>query len=220
MNISRKIILATVLLSGIGIFSAGSLVGWKSSSVAAIALEKIVFEQLVTIREVQINQIERYFSTIAKGITTLSNNHMVMDMMEELPLPFSQYGQQTRLQEGGQLKGYYTQKFDEEYRSQNPSSSSSSTSKLTQLSDNTRLIQHAYISGNSNPLGSKNQLVSAEDGTRYSELHKKYHPYLNQYLESFGFYDIFLVEPETGFVVYSVFKELDFATSLYSGPRN
>ncbi len=67
-------------------------------------------------------------------------------------------------------------------------------------------------------LGGKNELVSADDGTRYSELHKKYHPHLNQYLTSFGFYDIFLVEPETGVVVYSVFKELDFATSLLTGP--
>ena len=31
-------------------------------------------------------------------------------------------------------------------------------------------------------------------------------------------YDIFLVDAETGFIVYSVFKEVDYATSLKSGP--
>lgn len=218
MKISSKIILATVLLSGIGIFTAGSLVGWKSSSVASDALEKRAFEQLVAIREMQKNRIERYFSTIVKEITTLSNDRMVMDMMEEIPQSFFGYKDETSYKEVGELNGYYTQMFDEEYLSQNPSSTASSISKLEQLSDNSKLIQHAYISGNSHPLGSKNQLVQAEDGSKYSELHKKYHPHLNQYLEAFGFYDIFLIEPETGYVVYSVFKELDFATSLLSGP--
>ena len=218
MKISSKIILATVLLSGIGIFTAGSLVGWKSSSVASDALEKRAFEQLVAIREMQKNRIERYFSTIVKEITTLSNDRMVMDMMEEIPQSFFGYKDETSYKEVGELNGYYTQMFDEEYLSQNPSSTASSISKLEQLSDNSKLIQHAYISGNSHPLGSKNQLVQAEDGSKYSELHKKYHPHLNQYLEAFGFYDIFLIEPETGYVIYSVFKELDFATSLLSGP--
>ena len=37
-------------------------------------------------------------------------------------------------------------------------------------------------------------------------------------LEKFGYYDIFLVEPDNGRVVYSVFKELDYATSLVDGP--
>ncbi len=218
MKISSKIILATVLLSGIGILTAGALVGWKSSSIASTALEKRAFDRLVAIREVQKNQIERYFSMIEKEVMTLSNDRMVMDMMEDLPQSFSQYAKQTELKENGELEGYYTQMFDEEYKSQNPSNSSSSTTKLEQLSDNAKSIQHAYISGNPNPLGGKNELVSADDGTRYSELHKKYHPHLNQYLTSFGFYDIFLVEPETGVVVYSVFKELDFATSLLTGP--
>ena len=33
-----------------------------------------------------------------------------------------------------------------------------------------------------------------------------------------SYYDIFLVEPDTGHIVYSVFKEVDFATSLLTGP--
>lgn len=37
-------------------------------------------------------------------------------------------------------------------------------------------------------------------------------------MEEFGYYDIFIVEPNTGHIVYSVFKELDYATSLLDGP--
>ena len=218
MKISSKIVLASVLLSGIGIFTAGSLVGWKSSSIASVALEKRAFEQLVAIREIQKSQVERYFSTIEKEMITLSNDEMVIDVMHHLPQEFFDYAQQTSQRDDSALKRYYTNEFDKEYRDQNPSAIGSATSKLSMLNRNTKAIQHAYISGNSHPLGSKNSLEFANDGTPYSKTHKKYHPHFNQYLESFGFYDIFLVEPESGFVVYSVFKELDFATSLLDGP--
>ncbi|BAJ03275.1 methyl-accepting chemotaxis protein [Shewanella violacea] len=218
MKISSKIVLASVLLSGIGILTAGSLVGWKSSSIASYALEKRAFEQLVAIREIQKSQIERYFSTIEKEMITLSNNEMVIDVMHHLPQEFFDYGQQTSMRDDSALKQYYTNQFDKEYRNQNPSAMGSASSKLATLNSNTRAIQHAYISGNSNPLGSKNALEFAKDGTDYSNTHKKYHPQFNQYLEAFGFYDIFLVEPDSGYVVYSVFKELDYATSLLDGP--
>jgi len=41
---------------------------------------------------------------------------------------------------------------------------------------------------------------------------------VRNYLEKFGYYDIFLVDSQTGDIVYSVFKELDYTTSLIDGP--
>ncbi|GAG01676.1 unnamed protein product, partial [marine sediment metagenome] len=45
-----------------------------------------------------------------------------------------------------------------------------------------------------------------------------YHPLIRSFLEKFGYYDIFLIDNETGNIVYSVYKEVDFGTSLLSGP--
>ncbi|KGJ86496.1 methyl-accepting chemotaxis protein [Colwellia psychrerythraea] len=218
MKISSKIILASVVLSAIGIITAGGLVGWQASSIAATAMEKRAFSQLVAIREIQKTQIENYFKTIKQDVITYSNDVMIIDMMQQLSTAFFNYDNQTSMRDNTKIEGYYRDQFDPEYRKQNPSSSLSSLEKFQQLNQNTKSLQHAYISGNANPLGSKNGLLFAEDGSKYSQLHKKYHSHLDQYLNAFGFYDIFLVEPETGFVIYTVFKELDFATSLLSGP--
>ena len=68
------------------------------------------------------------------------------------------------------------------------------------------------------PLGSKHLLDRAKDESSYSALHAKYHPPVRSYLEKFGYYDIFLVDPQNGDIVYSVFKELDYSTSLSTGP--
>ena len=37
-------------------------------------------------------------------------------------------------------------------------------------------------------------------------------------MQDYGLYDFFLVDAQTGFVVYTYFKELDFATNLRNGP--
>jgi len=218
MKISNKIILASVILSAIGIITAGALVGWQASSIAAAAIEKRAFSQLIAIREIQKTQIENYFKTIKQEVITLSNDRMIIDMMQQLPKPFFNYDNETSIRNNDEIQSYYRNEFDPKYKSQNPASSFSSIERYQQLNQNSKSLQHAYISDNPSSLGNKNGLVFANDGSNYSQLHKKYHPHLDQYLNAFGFYDIFLVEPATGFIIYSVFKELDFATSLLSGP--
>ena len=218
MKIANKIIIASVVLSAIGIITAGSLVGWQASSIASKALEKRAFEQLIAIREIQKTQIEEYFITIRHEIVSLSSDLMVSDMMYKMSKPFYKFNQESSLKETGQLEQYYTAQFDKQYKEKNPNSTESSIKQFAKLNQNSKSIQHAYISGNKYELGNKNKLNFSDDNTAYSKIHKKYHPHLNKYLEAFGFYDIFLVDSDTGYVIYSVFKELDFATSLKDGP--
>ena len=79
------------------------------------------------------------------------------------------------------------------------------------------VLQNLYIQANNNAMASKHLLDAADDGSTYSQLHKRYHPPLREFLERFGFYDIFLVDSESGNIIYSVYKELDYATSLLDG---
>ena len=51
----------------------------------------------------------------------------------------------------------------------------------------------------------------------YDRVHQYYHPVLRSYRSRSGYYDLFLVEPENGSVVYSVFKENDYGTALRGG---
>ncbi|MFD2204976.1 methyl-accepting chemotaxis protein [Kiloniella antarctica] len=50
----------------------------------------------------------------------------------------------------------------------------------------------------------------------YHTEHRRFHPWFRQMLLARGYYDIFLVDAE-GNVVYTVFKELDYATNLING---
>lgn len=84
------------------------------------------------------------------------------------------------------------------------------------LGDPKTTLQRIYIDENPHPTGQKENLDAGKDGSRYSALHAKYHPYLRAFLRDRGYYDIFLFDTK-GNLVYSVYKELDYATNLVSG---
>jgi methyl-accepting chemotaxis protein len=77
-------------------------------------------------------------------------------------------------------------------------------------------LQKRYIKDNPNPLGEKHLLNKANANDAYDVVHEKYHPRFRELLEAGAYYDIFIISPE-GDIIYSVFKELDYATNLNSG---
>lgn len=89
-------------------------------------------------------------------------------------------------------------------------------SDLAQTGNPTDTLHKLYINDNPNPTGKKEELDFAPDGSSYSAAHAKYHPWFREFLRKRGYYDIFLFDA-SGNLVYTVFKELDFATNLVSG---
>lgn len=77
-------------------------------------------------------------------------------------------------------------------------------------------LQRAYIDENPHPLGSKHLLDVAEGSSGYNAAHARFHPSFRKLLEARGYYDIFLIS-NAGDIIYSVFKERDFATNLLNG---
>lgn len=82
--------------------------------------------------------------------------------------------------------------------------------------DQTKVLQQLYIDGNPHPAGQKEELDAADDGSFYSRAHARYHPWFRTFLRERGYYDIFLFDGQ-GNLVYTVFKEADYATNLVSG---
>lgn len=78
-------------------------------------------------------------------------------------------------------------------------------------------LQQQYITDNPNPTGQKDALDYAEDDSGYSSMHRQFHSGFRAQLKDRGYYDIFLFDLE-GNLVYSVFKEADFATNFVDGP--
>lgn len=83
-------------------------------------------------------------------------------------------------------------------------------------SDPQTSLQRTYIEDNPHPNGEKDQLVFSGNGDAYDRLHRKYHPDFDALQDTNGYYDVFLFDTD-GNLIYSVFKELDYATNMNTG---
>ncbi len=182
------------------------------------------FKKLVAVREIKRAAVERYFQLINDQILTFSEDQMVIDAVRDFRTGFGNV-----IKENGysgadinamrnELASYYTGLFDAKYQEENDGKTSNPERYLQQLDDDSIVLQYHYIRANIHPLGDKHRLDCAPDKSTYSAAHAKVHPIVRSFLEKFGYYDIFLADPETGDIIYSVFKELDYSTSLIDGP--
>ena len=213
-------IIGAAALAAIPVIIASITLGNKASKDSELALEKAAEERLIAIRDSSKARIEDYFETIDKQIITLSTNRMVIDAMKMFKQGFNNYRTEVdsnTTQQRQALNNYYAQDFNNEFKKHNNGENSDARKWFSQLDDDSIALQYKLIKANSNPLGSKDALIDLGDDSTYNHYHKQFHPVFRQYLQQFGFYDIFLADPDSGDIVYSVFKELDYTTSLKDG---
>ncbi len=177
------------------------------------------FDQLRSITSTKKRNIEYYFDIIRNQILTFAENIMVIEAIKafrtaffniEVNLPFEKFKQIEN-----DVASYYEREFIPKLNEY----VSAELKSVEYIPTDTRtlILQHRYISNNPHPTGSKSLLDHAQDGGEYNKVHASYHPIFRSFLEKFGYYDIFLIDAATGDMLYSVFKEVDFATNLFHG---
>ena len=213
LSIGTKILLA---FAAVAIVTVGTI-ALVTFTIAQTTLERESFNKLTAVREMKASQIEDYFQLISDQIITQSKDLMIIEAMKEFSEGYQSIETEVPLAvgRGTALTEYYQNEFFErlipnllsevnveEYLPKNPAAT---------------ILQELYILSNPFETGSKHLLDNAGDGSSYSAAHEQYHPIIRDFLDHFGYYDIFLVDLE-GNIVYSVFKEVDFGTSLTEGP--
>lgn len=212
LTIRSKLIVMLLTASSISI-GITAYVGYQSGREN---LTERVFGQLTSLRAAKANQIESYMETIRNQAKTMGEDLSVQMALVEFAGTYRQL-ENAPLPEDTQTKAkeYYSQNF---------------LPRLAQLQDSepvlesylptnnaSSYLQHYYLTANPNPVGEKQKLDRAEEFSGYSEIHARYHSFFRSFIEKFGYYDLFLIDPD-GTIVYSVFKETDYATNLETGP--
>ena len=215
------------------LFLSAFLIGLIPSLVVALialnnsttALSHSTFEHLVSLREAKKQSVTRYLERIEQLLLFLSHDPIVVGGVQDLSVAFSEYSEELNLLNEGEnknqrakLNSFYQQQFLPRLEANAGAATVSAQELMSGFSENTVALQSRYIVENPNPLGEKDRLDTAGGSSSYDRLHKKLHPLMSEFLHRFSFYDIFIVDLNSGNVVYSVFKEVDFATSLKQGP--
>ena len=180
------------------------------------AVEKTTFDHLTSVRAGKASRIKSYFDRIRKQARTLAKNRMITDAMMDFDDAYQALQDISLTQEQRDaVAAYYSEDFMPRLEANTGRREEPETFTPT---DNGELyLQYHYNVGNPHPPDEKPLLDDAGDGSLYSEVHTHFHPVLRDFVNEFGFHDLFLISG-SGQVVYSVAKEVDLGTHLIGGP--
>lgn len=222
MKIKTRISLLSVSLAVIPLLLGTLLVGYIAYSAAKSSLENQIEKGVLSIMEAKKQQIEDYFKIIESEMLLESKNPLVKQAMREFSHAFENYSASGHTNSAPFIEMYsaLTRFYQEDFKEKlgtNADEDFYLPALYSNLNQKSVALQYQY---RAEPSGykAKDSRVLSGINSEYAAAHKKYHPYLSYFIEKLGYYDIFLVDDKTGNVVYSAFKEVDFATSLLTGP--
>lgn len=218
-SIRGRLIVGTAALALIPLILLAGVLGYYASRQSAAALDQRAYDQMASIRAGKQEEINAYFGNVADLMRTVANTAEVRQALREgtATQPEMATGVDLDVAKAA-LTDYYLADFGKQFSIRNPGQRADISDIVAKLPAQTIAAQYAYIANNPNPLGKKNDLDQATDGSAYSAMHPRIHGYARRVVQNYGLYDFFLVDAQTGFVVYTYFKELDYGTNLRSGP--
>ena len=215
---TNPLLLALLLVSLVPL----ALMGYATYRSASQSLDAEARSKLTVVREITVKQVERYFAGLHDHLRILADDPSTREAFSDFREGFRTVLQDDAVAEPEQtrarrdLADWYTTEFAPRYKLESGRDVQSDGLSAV-LGDATIWLQDLYLVRNANPTGSKDLLDAASDASAYSRAHARHHPILRNVLRRYGLYDIFLIDAESGEIVYTVFKEIDFATSLRNG---
>ena len=212
-SIRYKLLSLLFLLALITLAVTGTIAYVKNLT----ALRSNVFNQLTGVTLSKRSQIESYYQTIHSHVETLSDDRMFVDAMREFRDAY-------RKMNNAPLQASTLDAVREDYRDnfypemQKLKMARQGFQAYLPTTPAAIQLQYLYIVKNPRPRDHRNELINSGDGSEYSTVHQKYHVAFRSIVKKFGYYDLYLIDSETGRQVYDVAKDRDFATSLWDGP--
>lgn len=198
------------------------VIGYISYDNARHSLEQQSFNKLTAVRETKADQIQDYFKNIKDQLVDLSTNPVIVQATRELKNGYNSITKDLKLDEKKleELKKENDAYFEREFLPQLNKNLTIPTTLKDELNSDPSAIalQNIYIVKNPYRTGEKLRMLSSVDGSSYSNAHAKYHKALSDFVERFGYYDLFIIDSENGNIVYTAYKEIDFTSSLSEGP--
>lgn len=214
-NLSIKSKLLAMLL-GVSVISI-AIVATLSYYSSYQALRGSVYSHLTSLRALKADRIETYFKNLELEAEGIAAGPSTIQAMRDFLTGYRELQNITVSPDwDAQLEKYYSKEFIP--RLANRVEGTPTTATYLPQSPASRYLQYRFIAGNRYPAGARQQLQEISDENAYARAHAQHHPQFRRITEKLEYYDLFLIDIETGDIVYSVAKEVDFATNLVDGP--
>lgn len=212
-GLAAKLFTILVLLGAVAVLVTGVL-GYVR---ARDALEQSILDQLTIARETKARQIQAYFRTVRNELVLLAASKMVVDATRSFRTAFDELetaGMEPELHR--KVEAWYAANFLPQM--DRVLGKDANIADYLPVGPAATYLQYHYIVANPHPAARRRLLDDAGDGSAYSREHAIFHPLMRRAATTIGFADFMIADARTGRLVYTVDKEVDFATSLRIGP--
>ena len=218
-SLTIKSILMSSILVGLGLFITIILTVALSSSKDSLLQAEL--NKLSSVKSAKASEITNYLNILEGLLISLANNEGTKDAFVAFKDGFYKLHQEIPLDlqttQNSLQKDYASNYLDKVNYSVPNSAQRRDIASYIPKDSNALVAQYVFITDNSAAVGEKNKLLfNKKYDSTYMQAHKKYHNTFNTMLEKFQLYDIFLADM-SGNLIYTDFKEKDFATNLKSG---
>jgi class 3 adenylate cyclase len=184
---------------------------------SASVLNSTIESQLSSVGQERAVAVRSGIARLRAAVSAVARDQSVANALNDLSLGFSALAEKPVTldpTEQQALETFYATEI-----SRAPSLTGLSPESLLPTTDAGRYLQYHYIVENPAPDGDRSVLDDAGDGSPYSAAHAIHHPNLLQRARALGVDDLLLISASPpGAIVYTTDKNIDFATSLQTGP--
>ncbi len=213
LTIQTKIILILLLVS-LGSIAVIAYLGYASGEVA---LKESIRRQLLSVRSVKRTQLMNRLTNIRDEVITISSAEGFVNGTKALRAAFQDLKKAEIPPEwDAEIKSFYQKQFIPEL------AKTVEGSPVAEIylprTPAAKSLQYHYLAKNPAPYGEKGRDYDYADPGPYGVAHKKYHKLMHTIIDRFGFDDAYIIDPDTGEVIYSSEKAVDLGTNLNDGP--
>jgi len=211
LSIQSKLLimlLGVSLISSVIVGVIGYVSGRESLRAAAI-------DQLTTIRELRVGELESAMAGVQRGVALDSRNLSAQTASREINAGWDelQSRELTAAQEA-ELEAYYTDEFNP--RLEAATGESYSPTAFVPESNAGKWAQY-HLTAQFDDFDAALAENDAGDGTSYSAATEQYGDYLTRLVDQVGYEDLLLLNLD-GDVVFSAYKGVDLGTDVLDGP--
>ena len=216
-----KINIKLMLFSAFGLTLLGIILGTVSIYKSSEGLKHSRLKQLDSVLSAKQGHIESYFGSLNQLLVSLAESQLTQSAILEFSNNFYNIENENSLDieiVKSSLISHYDTKYLNDVKYSLPNvRAKKETKEYLPTDENGLVAQYIFIDKNPSNIGEKNNMSFNKDyPSSYMTSHSKYHESYNSFLTNFSLYDIFMVDLK-GNIVYTVFKEKDYATNLKTG---
>jgi methyl-accepting chemotaxis protein len=221
MNIRQKLLYGAAVLTAVPVVLTAAFLWAGASQLSSQTINSQTEAQLVGIRDSRRQALTDEFNARVAAVAALAAQRSTIEAFRAFKTSYDTAAKDLPRFDAAAantaMSAFIEQQFKTEYARRNADAMPDVARQIAARDANSVALQAAFITSNPNPLGQKDKMVTPTADFAYGRAHAQYHSGFERALKLQGFYDFFFVDVETDNVIYTVFKELDFATNLSTG---